>query len=622
MAMTLINRVANQAGNTHRGTAMVKGHQILLGIGAATVLAVIGGCTGSVPQNQPAVNGSGATGNSAPTGSGGSPGAVGGVPGHGGTVGVGTGGTTIVGGSGAAGPAACTASASLAPARIWRITDEQYVNVVAQVFGVRVPPEVTEADTQPADYTNFSEAPKLTVQASVANAYQLAAHNAALGAVTANLAVFLPCGQVAPTDACVERFIRNRVARAFARPVTDAEVTDLLALYHAGLVDNVATGIRLIIEATLQSPSFLYRTEIGASGAGGGSGLTSGSVTLTATEVADAVSFSLLDSVPDDSLWQKALDGSLLNPGVLASEVDRLLASPAVQTNLGNKAGFWLGVEKLRSIVPKNTTLFPEFTAELKQNLYDSAKMFVGDLLTHGNLSDLLTSRRMYVNANLAKVYGIPGVTGTSLVPMDVQLPERSAGILTQPAVLAAWSHPDRGDVVHRGLFIYNALVCGSTVPAPPANAATVAATFPKDATERELANLRATNAAGCGACHALFDPLGLATERYDPIGRYNMVDAANKVIDSSTVITRLGPDLDGPVADLPDLVAKLKSGKRVSECAARNLAVFVLGRSVVDDHSCALQQVKDRFAATGTFTDYYRAMLTSPGFGTRDVGP
>ena len=84
MTMTLINRVANQAGNTHRGTAMVKGHQILLGIGAATVLAVIGGCTGSVPQNQPAVNGSGATGNSAPTGSGGSPGAVGGVPGHGG----------------------------------------------------------------------------------------------------------------------------------------------------------------------------------------------------------------------------------------------------------------------------------------------------------------------------------------------------------------------------------------------------------------------------------------------------------------------------------------------------------------------------------------------------------
>ncbi len=602
---------------------MNRGHHICLGIGAALVIGVVAGCTAAVPQGQPPGGATGAAGGPPATGNGGSPGSTPGgttVPGHGGTTAAGSGGmssTGPVGGTTASAP--CTASGSLAPARIWRITDEQYVNAVAQVFGVRVPAEVTEADTQPADYTNFSEAPSLTVQATVASAYQLAAHNAALGAVAVNLPVFLPCGQVAPTDACVERFIRNRVARVFTRPVTDTEVTDLLALYHAGLADNVATGIRLIIEATLQSPSFLYRTEIGPTGA---SGMTTGMVTLSPYEVAAAVSFALLDSVPDDTLWQNAADGSLLGPGVLAAEVDRLLALPAVQTNLGNKAGFWLGVEKLRSIVPKNATLFPEFTADLKQNLYDSAKMFVGDLLTHGTLSDLLTSRRMYVNANLAKVYGIPGVTGTGLVAMDVQLPERSAGILTQPAVLAAWSHPDRGDVVHRGLFIYNALVCGSPVPAPPANALTVAATFPKDATERQLAGLRATNPAGCGGCHGLFDPFGLTTERYDPIGRYSAVDAAGNPIDASSVISRIGPDLDGPVADLPDLVSKLKSGKRVSECAARNLAVFVLGRSVVDDHSCALQQVKDRFAASGSFTDYYRAILTSPGFGTRDVGP
>jgi len=228
----------------------------------------------------------------------------------------------------------------------------------------------------------------------------------------------------------------------------------------------------------------------------------------------------------------------------------------------------------------------------------------------------------MYVNANLAKVYGIPGVTSTSLVPVDLQLPERSAGILTQPAVLAAWSHPDRGDVVHRGLFIYNALVCGSTVPAPPANAAAVAATFPANATERELATLRATSPQGCVACHGLFDPLGLSTERYDAIGRYAAVDSMGKAIDSSTTITRLGPDLDGAISDLPDLVAKLKSGTRVAECASRNLAVFVLGRSVTEDNSCAMQQVKSRFASSGSFTDYYRAMLTSPGFLTRDVGP
>lgn len=486
--------------------------------------------------------------------------------------------------------------------------------MVAQVFGVRVSPEVTQADTQPAEFTNFSEAPELTVQANVASAYQLAAHNAAQAAVAVNLAAFLPCGQTAPTDACVQSFIRNRVARAFGRALTTIETQDLLALYHVGLQDNAATGIRLIIEATLQAPSFLYRTELGSAAP------ANGKVTLTANEIAGAVAFALLDSVPDDQLWQKAQDGTLLQPAVLTAEIDRLLASPNVQANLGSKAGFWLGVEKLHSIVPKNTTIFPQFTPALKQALYDSATMFVRDVFTHGTLNDLLSSRRMYVNSTLASVYGISGVTGTNLVPMDLSLPERSAGILTQPAVLAAWSHPDRGDVVHRGLFIYNALVCGSQIPAAPPNALTIAATFPADATERQLAGLRATNAAGCGGCHALFDPLGLATERYDAIGRYTPNDAAGNPIDASSTIVRLGADLDGPVADLPALVAKLKVGRRVADCASRNLAVFVLGRSVTVDNSCALKDVKDRFATSGSFMDFYRAILTSPGFLTRDV--
>ncbi|HEY2901912.1 MAG TPA: DUF1585 domain-containing protein, partial [Polyangia bacterium] len=82
-----------------------------------------------------------------------------------------------------------------------------------------------------------------------------------------------------------------------------------------------------------------------------------------------------------------------------------------------------------------------------------------------------------------------------------------------------------------------------------------------------------------------------------------------------------LGHDIDGPISGLPELVNKLKTGRRVADCAATNLAEFVLGRSVVDDNSCALQDAKNQFAASGSFTDYFRALLTSPGFLTRDGG-
>jgi hypothetical protein len=505
----------------------------------------------------------------------------------------------------------CSTSASLGPSRIWSLTDAEYVSSVASLFGVRLPNEVTVPDTQPADYTNLSEV--TTVDSRATEAYQTAAEKAAFAAVTANLDVFMPCGT---SDACVTTFIKSRIARAFRRPVTDTEVQDLVALYHTGLADSPATGVRLVIEAALQSPSFIYRTELGpAAGA-------TGKVSLTPYEVATALSFAVLDSIPDDQLWQKAEDGSLVKPAVLKGEVDRLLALPEVQANLSQKAGFWLGVERLHS-TEKDNTIFPEYTADLKQDLYDSARMFVQDIFSKGTVTDLLSSSRLYVNANLAKVYGLPSAgLGAALVASTSTLPERSLGILTQPAVLAAYSRPNRGDPIHRGLFVYNSLICGATIPSPPGNALAVAATFPSSDTERQLAGLRASDSHGCGACHGLFDPLGLSTEKYDPIGRYQTMDASGPIDSSSTLSAQLGPDLAGPVTGLPDLVAKLEgAGRRVPDCAATNLGQFVLGRSMIGDNSCAFQNVKDQFAMSGgSFLDYYRAILTSPGFLTRDV--
>ncbi len=511
----------------------------------------------------------------------------------------------------------CSEAASLGASRIWSLTDAEYVNAVGSLFGVRLPNEVTVPDTQPADYTNLSEV--LTIDSRAAAAYSNAAEVAALAAVTANLGVFLPCGM---SDGCVTTFIKSRVSRAFRRPLAGTEVQDLLALYHNGLAtDGPATGVRLVIEATLQSPSFLYRTEMGAPVAGG----PTAKVALTSYEVASALSFAVLDSIPDDQLWQRAQDGTLVKAEVLKAEVDRLLSIPAVQANLGQKAGFWLGVERLHQ-TEKDSTLFPEFTADIKQNLYDSARLFVQDIFTKGTMSDLLSSSRMYVNSNLAKVYGLPGSgLGADLIARDVALPERSSGILTQPAVLAGYSRPNRGDPIHRGLFIYNALICGTDIPPPPADAAAIAASFPSNASERQLAGLRASDSHGCGTCHGLFDPLGLSTERYDPIGRYQASDASGSIDSSSTLSAALGADLAGPISGLPDLVAKLKVGRRVGrrvpDCAATNLGVFVLGRSMTGDNSCAFQNVKDKFVASGgNFLDYYRALLTSPGFLTRDV--
>jgi hypothetical protein len=484
------------------------------------------------------------------------------------------------------------------------------VNVVRQVFGVNMPAEITEAEAGAGEFTNLSEL-------SVANpptvfSYQVAARQAAEQATASHLTTFLPCGNP-PSDACVEQFIRNRVARAFGRPLVDAEVQGLMAVYRAGAMDGPAVGVKLVIEATLQAPSFIYRSELGAPVTGG----PTAKVKLTSHQLASALAFGLMDSVPDETLWQRAQDGTLLQPPVLAAEVDRLLAMPEVKANLAHKAGFWLGIEKMHR-TEKDLTVFPEFTPAVKESLYKSAQLFVEDVFGSGRVSDLLTSRRMYLNETLARTYGIPGVTGPDFVATEVQLAERSGGILTQPAVLASHARPARGDPIHRGLFIYYGLVCGGQIPPPPKGALEKAATFPKDATERELSGFRAADPI-CRTCHSLFDPLGLSTERYDAIGRYRESDATGP-IDSSSVLAGLGADLDGPVSGVLDLASRLQVGRRVSDCAATNLALFVLGREVKEDTSCALETVKNQFAQTGSFADFYRALATSPGFATRDV--
>src|SRR5205814_9097836 len=144
-------------------------------------------------------------------------------------------------------------------------------------------------------------------------------------------------------------------------------------------------------------------------------------------------------------------------------------------------------------------------------------KSFIDDVVWHGHLDDLFTSQKVYANAELGTLYGLPGASGTALTPITVTAPERSAGILTQPGMLATankWDGP--GDPIHRGLFVYYALICGGNagkIGDPPANAAEIAAKM--TGTEREKAAQRAN--LSCGGCHSLMDPLGLTFERHDP---------------------------------------------------------------------------------------------------------
>jgi hypothetical protein len=116
-------------------------------------------------------------------------------------------------------------------------------------------------------------------------------------------------------------------------------------------------------------------------------------------------------------------------------------------------------------------------------------------------------------------------------------------GLLTQASILSLTSDGVRHRPVHRGVWLSEAIF-GKTPPAPPANVNPIPTnpTGPK-ATLREKLEAHIHDAS-CAACHAKIDPLGLAFENFDAIGRWRTEEVTDGIGDNPKVV---------PSGKLPD---------------------------------------------------------------------
>jgi hypothetical protein len=539
-------------------------------------------------------------------------------------------------------PPPCDAKQSaFAAGRLWLLTDQEYVNSVRDVLGVTL----TGADAQisstgdtTGEFTNLSEGGAVFTDSVAAN-YQTAALSVSKQAtLVAKMTPLIGATSTTPaTDAQLNTFITTKVSRLWRRPVspTSAEGMALKTLYNSGTAaedGGPSNAFGMLLQAVLQSPSFLFRTELGNNPAPAAAPFQ-----LTPYELATALSMMFVESSPDDALWAKAADGTLTDPSVLSTEVDRLMGLQVAKDNMALKLGYWLWTERVPSR-EKDPGLFDTYTAAVQQSVYQSGQAFVKDLLSTGTLSDLFTSTKVWVNKDVTSVYGIPGGATAALTAATTTLPERSAGLLTQPAFIAGvHKRAALTDPIHMGLFIYQELLCGgdagTDIPPPPADAFEKASMMM--GTERSLVEQRAMLT--CGGCHGRFDPFGLTYQTYDAIGRFsttqqvmkddkgNFVRATVPSIDSSAVVNEaVGKDVGGPVANIRELAQKLNSvgpNRRVAYCAGKKLATFAMGTDPAVINSCSLTDVKERFYKTGSFLDFYRDLATSSGFATRNPG-
>src|SRR5207247_9626039 len=167
---------------------------------------------------------------------------------------------------------------------------------------------------------------------------------------------------------------------------------------------------------------------------------------------------------------------------------------------------------------------------------------------------DLLTSDRTFLNEQLARHYGIPGVYGGHCLP-GALADDNRFGQLGKSAVLSVTSYSTRTAPTIRGKYLLENILAAPP-PAPPPNVPALEETG-KDGKPRSVRDMLETHRKNpvCASCHARMDPLGLSLENFDALGQWRTTDAGAPITASGVLLA--GTRVYGPAALRRALVAQ-----------------------------------------------------------------
>lgn len=448
---------------------------------------------------------------------------------------------------------------------IHRLSRSEYNNTVRDLLGVNTRP----ADQFPADGGGGggfdNNADTLFIPPILMERYLSAAGDVLRDAPKARILFLKPGPKLLPRDAA-RKTLSFLASRAFRRPVEAPELAGLVKLYD----QSVAKGgkheaaLRYALKAVLVSPSFLFRVERDQP--------TAEPYLLNDYELASRLSYFLWSSMPDDELFKLAGAKRLHDPQVLDAQVARMLKDPKADAFADSFVSQWLRIRDLQTTAQPDPGRFPTYTPSLRDAMYGETVQFFGSVLReNSSLVKLLDADYTYLNEELAKHYGIAGVTGPELRRVTLTDKNRG-GVMTMGSVLTITSYPQRTSPVLRGKWVLEE-VLGTPVPPPPPNAGGLPADdAPKSGqTFRQRLELHRTKPE-CASCHSRMDPIGFGLENFDGVGRWR-TKIGSEVVDSSAEFPT-GEKFNG-ASELKTLILARK------EEFARNLTEKMLAYSL-----------------------------------------
>ncbi len=477
----------------------------------------------------------------------------------------------------------CKVPDALSRTRIRRLSTAQWNNTVSQ--GLATPATAKFPDDALSSSTGFNTDATLNkVSVLLANAYFDAGDSLAPKAATAALQTYACLATNAKDATCAAPFLKDYGSRLFRRPLTDEEVGRYGAFLTAqAALDPGATAVASVLRAMLLSPNMVYLTELGTS--------KPGEVTLTPYEQASLISYTIADAPPDAALMQAAQKGTLDNATERTTHAQRLLQTPSARAKY---ADFWqqyLPLGDLRGAAGVDPTLSAAISDETTQH-FDKIVW-----QQNGSFRDLVTAPYTYGSMALSAVYGTltPGQNGALTLPMG-----QRSGFLTQAGFLfipSDASVPHK--VVHRGLAVRRRLLCQSPPP-PPANlmpTATDLQPLGADATPLESFTAFQATKPACAACHVSFQPIGLAFEEFDNMGKYRTTYDGGKPIITTGELKDAG-DASGPYANAVEIAQHIGQSKIGEYCFSKQYAEYALGRHLnAATDACVIRAQSDASA-------------------------
>ena len=488
-----------------------------------------------------------------------------------------------------------------------RLTESQYRHAIADAFGptitinARFEPERRETGLQAIGNA------RLSVTTSGLEQYVALARSISDQVVDGkNKDQLVGCalGAIAAADAaCAKRFIEQRGRQLFRRPLSAAEVAQYTDMYTRGASTpgDSSKALKLALIGMLMAPEFVFRVEKAEPDSGDAAGHRLDGYTKAAR-----LSYLLWDAGPDDELLEVARTGAIHAPATLASQVDRLLASPRVEAGFRAFFADMLQFEAFDSLSKDGTTYpkYSQFVADSARE--ETLKFLVDQLLTKsGDYRDIFTSRETFINRALAAVYNMPYPSTDPWARFTFPESSERSGVLTQVTFLSLAAHPAASSPTIRGVKLYESFMCLALPPPPPD------VDFSKvQATEKGTVRTRLidhkTNP-GCFGCHNVSDPPGLALERFDGLGQHRVLENGAP-IDVSADIG--GKKFDGSVG----LGQFLHDNAAVPACLVRNVHYYGVGREVDSKDNSYLIKQRTVFADKGyKLPDLMRSILNDP---------